>query len=369
MESENSRIAVRPSQLATPYSLLANKMRFITLFLLLLLFGMRPAVSSCTADRQSFSPVFSDSEFNQPQVPSNNSGSQSVPPEFNGRLALEDVKKQVSFGPRVPDSDSHRMAVQFISNRMNSLGYHVSLQKGYANLTTLHSHLKAKGASSRLPLTNIIARNHKPIPGSFPAGIILLAAHFDSRPISDKDPDKRNYEKPIPGANDGASGVAVLLELARILKNTYKKPLLFVFFDGEDYGPNLDNMFLGAKMYAEKIHPNEIKKIEFGILLDMVGDEDLAIGPELNSIYSVPGAWPEIFLEAKRLGYPQFQDRGPVEVSDDHIPLIRRGIRMIDLIDPYYDYWHTQQDTPEHVSAESLEAVGRVVASFLLSRK
>ncbi|MER3466336.1 MAG: hypothetical protein C4340_04135, partial [Armatimonadota bacterium] len=199
---------------------------------------------------------------------------------------------------------------------------------------------------------------------------VLLLAHWDTRPYADQDPSPQNRSKPILGANDGASGVALLLELTRVFKE--KKPpvnVVFLFTDGEDLGPGLDEMFLGAEHFARNLS-EEDRKISYGILLDMVGDRDLVIPREQNSDYYVRTLMDRFYGHAREIGLSKhFPNRpGPV-IADDHEPLNRAGIPTIDLIDfdygPGHSWWHTVEDTPDKCSAASLSAVGRAVESFL----
>jgi len=195
---------------------------------------------------------------------------------------------------------------------------------------------------------------------------VLLAAHWDSRPFADLDPDRGKRHQAVLGANDAASGVVVLLELARCLK---ARPPAFgvdiVLFDGEDWGEQgrLDEYFLGSRHYARQLgRPMPVA----GVLLDMVGDRRLAIPQEPYSLQAAPELMERVWSLAERLGYGHIflREIGPA-VQDDHLPLIQRGVPMIDIIDFDYPEWHTTRDTPAACSAASLEAVGRVVEALL----
>jgi len=138
-----------------------------------------------------------------------------------------------------------------------------------------------------------------------------------------------------------------------------------VLFDGEDYGPGLDMMFLGAKHFADKLSLSQARSYNYGILLDMIGDRDLDIHAE-NFSHSVA---PLVFETAaelnKKLGYSSFKHAGPYDIYDDHQPLIARGVKMYDFIDFNYPYWHTTDDTPDKCSADSLESVGRTLENLV----
>jgi len=195
---------------------------------------------------------------------------------------------------------------------------------------------------------------------------ILLLAHWDTRPTADMDSSYANQRMPIMGANDGASGVAVLLELMRATKGKLPKDVgvMYLLTDGEDLGPDLDEMFLGARAFA-KTMPSP--KPDYGILLDMIGDKNLKIPYEPNSQRYAPTLLKQFYLNAAQIGlrdtFPMVY--GPI-IEDDHIPLNEAGLPTIDLIDFDYPYWHTQKDTPDKCSPDSLGKVGMALESWLL---
>ncbi|MBI3967718.1 MAG: M28 family peptidase, partial [Chloroflexi bacterium] len=196
---------------------------------------------------------------------------------------------------------------------------------------------------------------------------VLLCAHWDTRPWADRDPDIVNHRTPILGANDGASGVAILLEVARVLAQLRPRGIgfQFVFFDGEDYGPGIEDMFLGSRYFAAnlpKVRP------EYGILLDMVGDADLGVYQEGNSVARAPEVVERVWGAAAAAGYEaSFPRQVAYTVVDDHIPLLDAGWSVIDVIDFRYPHWHTVGDTPDKCSAESLKAVGETVLKAVLT--
>ena len=212
-----------------------------------------------------------------------------------------------------------------------------------------------------MPLTNVI--------GVFNPSAkrqILLCTHWDTRPRADQEINPAKKRQPILGANDGASGTAVLLEMARLFKE--RRPtvgVLLVLLDGEDYGDfEADKgVFLGSRYFA-KNHTGYDPA--FGILLDMVGDKHLDIYCEENSQRYAPGVNEKVFSLARELGFGKYLiDTLQTNIIDDHIPLNKAGIRTIDLIDFNYGPWHTLDDTPDKCSAESLEIVGRVVSELI----
>ncbi len=268
---------------------------------------------------------------------------------FDGDKSYELLKKQVSIGPRVPGTNSHTETLKFIETELKKYVNRVELQS--------FSHLY-KGR--QYTLTNIIGFTDPSAKRQ-----ILLCAHWDTRPTAENDFDLSKRKQPIDGANDGASGVAVLLELARVLKEKSPKVgVIFVFFDGEDLGDYPKNMLLGSKYYAKHmLEPRPDK----GILVDMVGSVNLLMTREINSIQAAPDLVDKIYSVANRLGYTKVfpVDAIPDEIDDDHVPMIKAGVPTIDLIDFNYPYWHTTRDTVDKCSARSLKVVGSVLEIYL----
>src|SRR5690606_8300104 len=173
--------------------------------------------------------------------------------------------------------------------------------------------------------------------------------------------------KPIIGANDGASGVAVIMELANALKNTPPAQTIYlVLFDGEDYGHegNIEEYFLGARHFADNL---PAKDIEYALLFDMVGVKNLSLPMEQNSLKQSPELVRKIWARAALLGLKAFEPRVGPNVLDDHIPLQAKGIPAVDIIDFAYPYWHTLADTPDKCSAHSLGVVGRLAESLAIT--
>jgi glutaminyl-peptide cyclotransferase len=278
-------------------------------------------------------------------------------PRFDGQAAFELVRAQVDFGPRVPGSDGHARQLAWMVARLDSVAPEVAVDT--------FSHVTKAGES--LTLYNVTARFN---PGA--TRRILLLTHWDTRPRSDEAADPAQREIPIPGANDGASGTAILLELAHMLDGSPPPvgvDLLFV--DGEDYGPDSDDMFLGARRYADNL-PALTARPVFGVLLDMVGDADPMFLADDISMQSASVVVQKVWRAAERLGYRDyFPNRVADRVYDDHVILNSAGLPTADLIDfsygPGNSYWHTPQDTPEHVSASTLGMVGRVVTELIYS--
>lgn len=277
-------------------------------------------------------------------------------PEFNGSRAFDMLLKQTSLGPRNPGSEGHRACLDFLIASLKSSADSVRVQefthKGYGG-ETLH-------------LTNVVA-SFKPAASSR----VLFCAHWDTRPRAERDENAQKRSLPILGANDGASGVAVLLEIASLLHNT-PPPIGvdIVLFDGEDYGEegDTDQYLLGSRHFARTKSPDYLPR--FGILLDMIGDANLDIPKELHSVRYAPDVIGIVWNTARELGITQFSDQPGDEILDDHVPLNEAGIKTIDLIDFAYPdashrYWHTHNDVPAHCSSESLGAVGTVLTHVI----
>jgi len=263
-------------------------------------------------------------------------------PRFDGDRAYEDVKRQLSFGPRTTGSKAQDLFISWLHDNLMTAGWQPSIQQ-----TGMMGHT----------LKNIIARR-----GETPPRLILLA-HYDSRLVADNDPDLQKRGQPVPGADDGASGVAVLLELARVLPvNTV--PTWLVFLDAEDNGniPGWD-WILGSRAFAATL----TDKPQAVILVDMIGDADLNIYKERNSD---PALTSQIWNVAKSLGYDKaFIPEYKYRVLDDHIPFVEAGIPAVDIIDLDYPYWHTTSDTADKVSPGSLKIVGETLLKWVLSQK
>jgi len=259
-----------------------------------------------------------------------------TPTAFDGRRAYDWVTAQCDLGPRPTGSDAHQKLKQLIRTALQENGWQVTSQTFQHQETTVENIIGKAGGAGRP---------------------IILAAHYDTRPKADRDPD--NPTAPIPGANDGASGTAVLLELARALRPV-RRPIWLVFFDAEDRGEIAGwDWSVGARYFAQQldIAPQAV------VVVDMIGDADLQIYLEENS---TPALCQEIWTVAAELGYTDvFIQRTRWRIIDDHLPFIERGWPACLLIDFDYPYWHTHQDTPDKVSPESLQRVGAVLERWV----
>ncbi len=254
--------------------------------------------------------------------------------------------KQCAFGPRVPGSAAHDSCRAWFVELLTPWADTV-IQQPF----TFYDSLRSK----ELHMTNIIAR------WTGKGKRRILCAHWDTRPIAEMDPDTARQDEPILGANDGASGVAVCLEMARLFGRAKpRRSVEIVLFDGEDYGPpsRIDWYLLGSKHFARKADPSDY---EWAILLDMVGDADLRLGPEEYSRRYAPELIDYVWSHAEELGITEWDRFARYSLFDDHIPLLQEGVPAVDVIDFDYPYWHTHEDTPDKCSAASLGKVGRVM--------
>jgi len=260
------------------------------------------------------------------------------PVPFDGQRAYADVQIQVAFGPRNPGTDGHAKVEAWIRGELVKAGWQVEVQKS---------------ESLGHPIENIVAKRGDESPQ------IIIGAHYDSRMFADHDPNPENSSKSVPAANDGASGVAVLVELARSLPAN-SVPVWLVFFDAEDNGEIQGwDWLLGSREFVEHnvIHPRAV------VIVDMIGDTDLNIYKERNSN---PELTDEIWAVAASLGYSdKFIPSYKYSMIDDHTPFLQVGLPAIDIIDFDYPYWHTVEDTPDKVSAESLGAVGQTLWTWI----
>lgn len=264
---------------------------------------------------------------------------------FSGESALGHVEKQLAFGPRITGTAAHKKMGDWLIQELSAAGWDVFIQPFEV----------ADGIEAR----NIIA-----LRGQGP--VAVLGAHYDTRMLADEDPDPALRDAPVPGANDGASGVAVLLELARTLNtNATDHTVCMVFFDAEDNGriPGWD-WILGSQYFVSKLEGlPQCNPPEFAVVVDMVGDADQQIYRERNS---TPPLTTAIWTIAENLGYDEwFIDESRYRMIDDHTPFLEAEIPAVDVIDFDYPYWHTTDDTLDKVSADSLARVGRTLEVWL----
>lgn len=285
---------------------------------------------------------------------------------FSSDSAYRYISEQVAFGPRVPGTESHEACAQYLIGKLRQFqADSIIVQK-----TTLTAY-----NGDRLPITNILAQYN---PGD--THRILLVAHWDTRPWADNEADLELRQKPIDGANDGASGTAVLLEIARSLNLEAPScgvDLLFV--DAEDYGNsvgfgnNSDTWCLGSQYWVKNMPYTSMNRPRYGILLDMVGGKNARFHYETFSYHSASAPTAKVWSEAKRLGYDDiFINSLGGSVTDDHLVLTAAGIPTTDIIETQNEQtmtfpptWHTHEDNLDNIDKKSLEAVGRTVLNVV----
>lgn len=283
-------------------------------------------------------------------------GSPPPPREFDGERAMARVQQQLDFGARIPGTPGHRAMAEWLD----------SLAQAHSHQAVVDRWNHITAAGDTLELVNVLARFN---PGA--ANRILYLAHWDTRPVSDG-PNSSDHAAAVPGANDGASGVAVLLGVMDALQADPPPQLLGVdllFVDGEDFGdfgpPRVD-VLLGSTRYAGNVPPAE--RPSFAVVWDMVGASGLRIGQESLSLVAASDVVSRVWGAAAALGYGHvFVQETIGAVTDDHVPLIDVGIKAIDVIGLPYQYWHTSEDTFDKISRESLEAVGNTAVAVVRS--
>ncbi len=266
---------------------------------------------------------------------------------FSGDQAMIYAEKQMSFGPRITGTLAHREMGNWLIQDLSGNGWDVLIQP------------------FRVP-AGVEARNIIAVNGSGPA--LILGAHYDTRMVADSDPDPNNRNKPTPGANDGASGVAVLLELARTLDvSSTNHTICLAFFDAEDNGriPGW-NWILGSRYFVDNLDTlQRCQEPRYTIIVDMVGDADQRILWEPNSDRALTET---IWAVAEQLGYGAWFVLEPgTALIDDHTPFLEAGFTAIDIIDFTYPYWHTVEDTLDKLGVESFQRVGATLEVWLES--
>ena len=297
-------------------------------------------------------------------------------PSFSSDSAYAYIERQMAFGPRVPNSNAHMQCAVWLIEQLKAFGAEVELQKGFMP--------DYKGDNQQI--YNIIGHFSPSHQGEGRGGAsrILLGAHYDTRPWCDEEDDYSERFYNVPGANDGASGVGVLLEVARQLgqKDSLKTPVDIIFFDCEDMGtPRVytgaereDTWCLGSQLWATNYAKNQSAVYSSGIILDMVGAPDAVFPLEMYSTQYASNYQHQIWRAAEQLGYgSMWVKQQSYPITDDHYYInYIAGIPCVDVI--HYDirnatgfphWWHTRNDNMDNISKSTLQAVGEVVMSQL----
>ena len=338
-------------------------MKMNKLHLVIILMSFTMLFSNCTGDHKDHNANTSTT------IPKTN---QRAIPKFDANNAYNLVAKQLDFGARVPGTDAHKNCKNWYVEQFKSLGTTVIEQNFKGTVYT----------GKTFDCTNVIAQVNPDKKER-----IVIATHWDSRPFADSDPDPKNHTKPVMAADDGASGPAVMLELAKqIQKNGIDIGVDFVLFDLEDYGKesgenvtreeaitNSETWAIGSKYWAQNLHRPDYKPI-FGILLDMVGSKNAVFPYEGYSLQVVPVVTKKIWQLAKNMGKGNyFIAKEGGMITDDHINVIKYAkIPMLDIINMpnndnrgFGDYHHTLADNMDIIDKRTLGAVGQVLLAVL----
>ncbi len=294
-------------------------------------------------------------------------------PAFDAARAFADLEAQCAFGPRAPGTRAHENCGAFLLQRLQASGARVVTQS-FTSRTGL--------SATEYDFTNLLGIFSENKAGD----VLLLAAHWDSRAVADHDPDPALRDRPILGANDGASGVAVLLEMMRSFAATPPpRPVIVAFLDAEDQGVQGGSSLpdagwiIGARQLAQN-WPADLPWPAQMILLDLVGgdsehnprvgtppmsDDVFSLPMERRSLQASPDLVDEIWTIAGRLGHDAFTRAVGASVIDDHVPFLEAGVEAIDIIEFVPPEWHTQDDTPEHCSPDSLMQVGDTLLEYI----
>jgi hypothetical protein len=322
---------------------------------LLYIFFISPILFSCNTG------VKQDNKMaNEPAIEDNVSV-----PDFNQDSAYAYIEKQMAFGPRVPETDAHKKCSEYFQIKLKEFTKDVLVQKGQVRTYD----------GKTLNINNIIASFNKE---SYVR--ILLCTHWDSRPFADKDKDPANHKKPVPAANDGASGVGVLMEVARQLHlSSPTVGIDIILLDAEDYGDydNEDSWGLGSQYWAKNPHKQNYTA-RYGILLDMVGANNAIFTMEATSMYYAADIMRKVWNIAAQAGYSDFfSEKETGAITDDHLYINKFiNIPTIDIIhyDPrhetgFFKYWHTLNDDIKIIDKKTLKAVGQTLLEVIYREK
>ncbi len=277
------------------------------------------------------------------------------PPQvpFDSARCMKYLKELCAIGTRISGSDGMKKQQALLKEHFEKLGATVTFQRFQAS---------QKSRREPVDMANMIITWHPDREKR-----ILFSAHYDTRPIADQEPDRRNWNRPFVSANDGTSGVAFLMELAHHMKGlSLNVGLDFVIFDGEEYiydpEPDRDEYFFGSRQFAIEYRRSKPKhQYVAGVLLDLMAGKDATLSWEPNSMHWAASVVEDIWKTAAELGVKRFENRRGKDVLDDHIALNKAGIPTVDIIDFDYRHWHRLSDTPDKCSEETLTDVAKVL--------
>jgi hypothetical protein len=275
---------------------------------------------------------------------------------FDGKRAMGYLEAICKIGPRISGSEGMTKQQELIQKHFEKLGATVEFQRFKA---------KQKSQRDETPMANIIVSWNPQAERR-----ILLCSHYDTRPIADQEEDKRLWGKPFISANDGGSGVALMMELGNHMRDLkLQVGVDFVFFDGEEmiFLNDQDLYFFGSKHFGSEYRKQKKFKYQAGVLLDMIAGKDATFPVEQNSWWKADWLIKEVYSTARMMGVKNFKEGefSRVAVEDDHIPLNNSGIPTIDLIDFDYHHWHRLTDTPENCSTETMTNVAKVLSVWM----
>jgi glutaminyl-peptide cyclotransferase len=313
------------------------------------------AVGAMHVFKTNAEPVQQRDEFAQDRQPP---PVDSIP--FDGARAMKYLEQVCAIGPRISGTGGFKKEVQLVQKHFEAAGGRVTLQQFSA---------RQHSQSKPVEMANMVVSWYPDRPRR-----IILCSHYDTRPIADQEPDRRKWHEPFISANDGASGVAFLMELANHMKGFQTGVGVdFVLFDGEEYifEPEGDKYFFGSEYFAQEYRRSRNENRYIGaVLLDMVGGKNATFPIEQNSWLKAEALAREIWGLGQDLKVPAFQNQfSRTAVLDDHMALNEAGIPTVDLIDFEYPHWHRLSDVPANCSADSLMQVARVLTAWMHRQK
>lgn len=274
---------------------------------------------------------------------------------FDGDRAIQYLDLLCKIGPRISGSDGMKAQQKLLKDHFEKFGAVVTFQKFDAS---------QRSKVEKVEMTNMIISWYPEMKKR-----ILICGHYDTRPIADQEPKKRDWYKPFVSANDGTSTVAFMMEMAHSMKDL--KPNVgvdFILFDGEEYihNPVIDNYFFGSEYFANDYTKNPPKHVYVaGVLLDLFAANGATFRPEQNSKFLAGKVLEDLWNIAAELKIPRFEDGKGDNVSDDHIALNRAKIPTVDIIDLQYEHWHRLSDTPDKCSPSAMTDVAKVIIEWL----